>query len=467
MRHRLSAVVAVALLAGPGLAELPAQSVPAGFFRTHRDRFLARLPPNSIAVFRNPAEDDRAASTDPYRSDSDFWYLTGYPEADAVAVFRPNAPDGKRYVLFVPPKGFAEEQWTGYRAGVEGAVKDYGANDAQPIADLWSRLPALASGATSLHYGDGEDRKFREQLLSAWGARGTDAATSRPMADAGPLVHQLRLVKDETEQALLRRAAGLTAEAHRAAMALVRPGRGENAIKAAMVSHCLEGGAARMAYPPIIGSGRNSVILHYDVDDRPLEGGAMIVNDTACEFGMYAADVTRSYPVSGRFSPEQRAIYAIVLEAQKAAMAAVKPGTPIRDVHAASVDVVVDGLLRLGILSGDRAEILKSRSYQKLYPHGCSHWLGLDVHDAGSYGYPEGLDRKERYGKAMTRLEPGMALTVEPGIYVPEDPTVDRRWWNIGVRLEDDLLVTATGGECLSCSAPREIGDVEKAIAGR
>jgi len=284
------------------------------------------------------------------------------------------------------------------------------------------------------------------------------------MADAGPLVHQLRLVKDEAEQALLRRAAGLTAEAHRAAMALVRPGRGENALKAAMVSHCLAGGAARMAYPPIVGSGRNAVILHYDVDDRPLDGGAMIVNDTACEFGMYAADVTRSYPVSGRFSSEQRAIYEIVLAAQKAAMAAVKPGTPLRDVHAASVEVVVDGLLRLGMLSGDRAEILKSRSYQKLYPHGCSHWLGLDVHDAGSYGYPEGTDRKERYGKAMTRLEPGMALTVEPGIYIPEDPTVDRRWWNIGVRIEDDVLVTPGGSECLSCALPREIGELEAAL---
>jgi Xaa-Pro aminopeptidase len=287
------------------------------------------------------------------------------------------------------------------------------------------------------------------------------------MADAGPLVHQLRLVKDETEQALLRRAAGLSAEAHRAAMALVRPGRGENVLKAAMVSRCLEGGAARMAYPPIVGSGRNSVILHYDVDDRPLEAGAMIVNDTACEFRMYAADVTRSYPVSGRFSPEQRAIYEIVLAAQKAGMTAVKPGTPIRDVYAATVDVVVDGLLRLGLLKGDREEIIKKRGYQKLYPHGSSHWLGLDVHDAGSYAVPEGADRKERYGLAMTKLEPGMAITVEPGIYIPEDQGVDRRFWNIGVRLEDDVLVTAAGAECLSCSAPREIADVEKAILGR
>jgi len=466
MLSRLSVWVGLALTAVPASAAPPAPTTPPGFFKAHRDKFLARLPPDAIAVFRNPAEGDMSARTDPYRSDSDFWYLTGFPEADAVAVFRPNAPDGKRYVLFVPPKIFANEQWTGYRAGVEGAVRDYGADEAYPMGELWTRLPALAVGATSLHFRDAGDTRFRDPLVAAWNSGDPNATAPRPMADAAPLLHQLRLVKDQTERALLRQAAVLSAEAHRLAMGQVRPERSEGALKAAMVAHCIANGAARMAYPPIVGSGRNAVILHYDVDDQRMESGSMVVNDTACEVGMYAADVTRSYPVSGRFSPEQRAIYEIVLAAQKAAIAAIRPGIEVRDVHAASVAVVVDGLMRLGILTGNRDEILKTRGYQKFYPHGCSHWLGLDVHDAGSYGYPERVEAKERYGKATTRLEVGMALTVEPGIYVPEGPDAERKWWNIGVRIEDDLLVTTAGAECLSCAAPREIAEVEKAIAG-
>ncbi len=200
-------------------------------------------------------------------------------------------------------------------------------------------------------------------------------------------------------------------------------------------------------------------------DDKTMEDGEIVVNDTACEYGMYAADVTRSYPVSGRFSPDQKKIYEIVLAAQKAGFAAVKPGAAFHEVHDATVRVVVDGLLGLGILSGNRDEILRTRAYQKFYPHGSSHWIGLNVHDAGSYEVPAGLTRLERYGKAQTKLEPGMALTVEPGIYIPEKSTADPRWWNLGVRIEDDVLVTPAGMECLSCGAPRELAEVEKAIA--
>ena len=219
-----------------------------------------------------------------------------------------------------------------------------------------------------------------------------------------------------------------------------------------------------MAYPPIVASGRNSVILHHEKDDKRLEAGEIIVNDTGCEYSMYAADVTRSYPVSGRFSPEQRKIYEIVLAAQKAGIAQVRPGVPIKDVHNATVRVIVDGLLSLGILSGDREEIFQSRSYQRFYPHGSSHWIGLAVHDVGSYGTPPGIARPERYGKSEAKLEPGMALTVEPGIYIPERSTADPKWWNIGVRIEDVVLVTPGGMECLSCGAPREIPDIEKLI---
>jgi Xaa-Pro aminopeptidase len=455
-------VILSLLLAAAATVEAPEPA----FFAAHRQALLAKLPADGIGVFAAAPESGLEVD-DVYRQNSDFWYLTGLSEPDAVAVLRPGAGDGKRYVLFVRPRDPSQEQWSGSRVGVDGARQDYGADEALPIAELWDRFPQLARGTHTLLYRDGGDGAFRDKLLEAWRAAEAHPSALRPSADAAALLGQLRLVKDATEQRLLRRAAALSADAHRAAMAAVAPDRYEYALKSVMVATCLAGGAARMAYTPIVGSGPNSLILHYERADRKLEVGAMIVNDTGCEYQMYASDVTRSYPVSGRFTADQKAIYEIVLAAQKAGFAKVKPGVPFRDVHAATVDVVVDGLLKLGILSGDRDEIIRSRSFQKFYPHGASHWIGLNTHDAGSYGYPEGVTRLERYGKATTALAPGMALTVEPGIYIAPDSTPDKRWWNIGVRIEDTVLVTPNGMECLSCGAPRELAEVEKALGPR
>lgn len=443
-------------------------STPPAFFASHREKLFAQMPPGSIAVLRSAPESNVGATGDFYRQDSNFWYLTGFEESNAVAVLVPGAAGKNRFLLFIQAKDFPAEQWTGWRAGVEGAKKDYGANEAYPIGELWQRFPTLSAAAQSLYYVSGGDAEFEKRLHEAWNAGNGNATTARPASDASPVLGEMRLVKEQVEQDLLREASRISADAHKAAMAEVAPGRGEWDLKAAMVGLCLSRGAARMAYPPIVGSGRNSVILHYERDDKKMEDGEFIVNDTACEYGMYAADVTRSYPVSGRFSPEQKKIYDIVLAAQKAGFAAVKPGAAFHEVHDATVQVVVDGLMGLGILSGDRAEILRTRAYQKFYPHGSSHWIGLDVHDAGSYEFPSGVTRLERYGLAQTKLVPGMALTVEPGIYIPEHSTADPKWWNLGVRIEDTVLVTATGMDCLSCGAPREVADVEKAIvAGR
>lgn len=436
-------------------------------FAAHRQRAMERLPAGAIAVFRSAPDTSVEQSPDPYRQDSTFWWLTGFGEPNAVAVLRKDPAEGPGYLLFVAPRDPQAEQWTGWRAGAEGAKKDFRANEAYTNDELWKKLPELWVGARSLVVSDGGDSGFRTRLLEAWSPGDPNATEPRPVVDAAPIVNQLRLIKDATEVALLRRAAQLSADAHVAAMRVTRPGAFEYTLKGAMVGACLAGGATRMAYPPIVGGGRNSVILHYLNADAPLEAGAMIVNDTACEYAMYAADVTRSYPVSGRFTPEQRAIYDIVLAAQTAGFANVKPGVPFRDVHMATAEVVVDGLLKLGLLSGDRQEILEKRGYQKFYPHGSSHWIGLNVHDVGSYGYPENVDRSERYGKAMTKLEPGMLLTVEPGIYIPEGSTVDKKWWNIGVRIEDVALVTASGMECLSCSAPREVAELERTLAAK
>ena len=477
------ALIGLVLADAAPLASASASAPPAfppAFFAAHRERFLAKLPAGSIAVFHAAAETSVETSPDPYRQSSDFWYLTGLSEPESVCVLIPaSASSGSaaRYLLFVRPREFAAEQWTGRRAGVEGAKKDFGA-EAYPIAELWTRLTALAASgekqAQALYYDSGGDDAFGRKLLETWNAGNANALAPRPAADASPLLAELRLVKDAAEIDLLRTASRISAEAHRAAMAEVAPGRGEWDLKAAMVGTCLARGAARMAYPPIVGSGASSVLLHYVNDDARLADGAFIVNDTACEYGMYASDVTRSYPVSGRFSADQRKIYEIVLAAQKAGFAAVKPGAAFHEVHDATVRVIVDGLLSLGILKGDRAEILKTRAYQKFYPHGSSHWVGLNVHDAGSYQYPPGVERLARYGLMQTKLVPGMVLTVEPGIYFPPAgvaPDIatgaagDSRWNDLGVRIEDVVLVTATGMECLSCDAPREIADVEKAIA--
>jgi Xaa-Pro aminopeptidase len=251
-------------------------------------------------------------------------------------------------------------------------------------------------------------------------------------------------------------------------MALAAPGVNEGVLKAAQVSACLAGGAVRMAYAPIVGSGPNSVVLHYPDANRTMQAGEILVNDTACEYGRYAADVTRTYPVSGTFSPEQKALYEIVLAAQKAGIAKAVSGAAYHEIQDAAVAVTVDGLVKLGLLEGTREEVVKDRSFAKFLPHGTGHWLGLDVHDAGSYEPSAAPDPTDRFAMSMSfeaKLRPGMVLTVEPGIYIPEKTEgVDPKWWNIGIRIEDDVLVTLKGPECLSCDLPREIADVERAV---
>jgi Xaa-Pro aminopeptidase len=434
-------------------------------FAARRARFAAELPPGSLAVLRGAPEQD---STDPYRQASDFWYLTGIDETGVTAVLEKDAAGATRYLLFVQPSNPAEDQWNGFRPGVEGAKARYGADEAIAAPDMWDRLAKLGRAATGLYFRDAGDAAFRDRLLQAWWEGDADATAPRPAVNAAPLLAKLRLLKDESELGLLRRAVDLSVAAHRAAMAALPASRNEAELRAVMLAECVKGGAARMGYTPIVGSGPNSVVLHYDRADRALQKGEMIVNDTACEYQRYSADVTRSYPVSGRFSPEQKAIYEIVLAAQNAGIRKVRPGTPLHEVFEATVGVVVDGLLRLGLLQGEREEIIKSRSFRKFYPHGCCHWLGLDVHDAGSYQFEIGdYGRRDRYFYARVPLQPGMALTVEPGIYIPEGSTEDRKWWNIGVRIEDDVLVTAGGNECLSCALPRELPAVEAALLGR
>ncbi len=467
MRIRTVLVVLAACSSVPAAAGPAAPG--ADWFASHRAALAAKLPPDAVVVLRAPAEPP-GNHLDAYRPDSNFWYLTGFSEPDAIAVLRPGAVEGKRYTLFLKPKNWAEEQWTGHRVGVEGA-KELRADAAHPIADFQKESRPLLAGAKALYYADAHDKEFREKVVSAWQMLAAGGTEPLPMFDAAPLLGQMRLVKDATEISTLREAARLSVEAHRAALARARPGVSEGVLKAAMVERCLAGGSARMAYSPIVGSGPNSVILHYPDANRTMLAGEMIVNDTACEYGLYAADVTRSYPVTGKFSTEQRAIYEIVLAAQKAGIAKAVPGAAYHEIQDAAIAVMVDGLVKLRFLKGTREEIVKDRSFAKFLAHGTGHWLGLDVHDAGSYEPGAPYDLKDRFKASMSyaaKLRPGMVLTVEPGIYIPEKSEgVDPKWWNIGVRIEDDVLITEKGPECLSCTAPREIADVEKAMAVR
>jgi Xaa-Pro aminopeptidase len=461
------AVLAISLGAATAAAlDYPVLKPSAAMFRNHREAFLARLPPNSIALLR--ATPMKIMSNDVeylYRQDSDFWYLTGIEDPDAVALFRPNAPDGNRYVVFVRPREPRLESYEGPRVGPREAAAAWGADAAYSADELFERMtrydPASRSysgffaGVEKLYLADGGDEEWSRKVRDALSEMRAREAGPSTVVDAREVLHGMRVVKDPDEIALIRRATEISARGHVLAMKAAAPGRYEFEIQQALDGYCYANGARRMAYPSIVASGPNSVFLHWDRNDRRIESGDVVLNDSGTEYGYYATDITRTYPASGRFTPEQRKIYEIVLAAQKAAMAEVRPGAPHEKLEQASARVQTEGLVRLGLLRGDVDRIVKENRHRALTKHGISHWVGLDVHDAGRYSV----------GGVSRAMEPGMVFTIEPGIYVPANaPGVDRKWWNIGVRIEDVVLVTATGYECLSCSAPREIDDVEKMV---
>jgi Xaa-Pro aminopeptidase len=464
----LSAVLLVvcAAPASPAI-DYPLVTAPREMFRAHREKFLAKLPAGSVAILHSAPQRMMSNDTEyPYRQDSDFYYLTGVDEPDAIAVLRPGAGDGKRYILFLRARDARREVYEGQRTGPEGAVAEYGADAGFPTSDFQGSLLRMESprqgpvggylaGVDRIILHDGGDiawvEKFRASL-DAMRARETGPST---VVDAREILHEMRLVKDADEVALLRRAAEISAKAHTLAMAAAAPGRYEFEVQQALDSYCLSNGARRMAYPSIAASGPNSVFLHWSKNDRQMQDGDVLLNDSGAEYGSYATDITRTYPVNGRFSTEQRAVYEAVLAAQKAAIARVRPGVAHDEIEKTSARAQTEGLVRMGLLSGDVEKLIADRAYFPFTRHGVSHWVGMDVHDPSRY----------RTVSASRALEPGMVLTVEPGIYIPANMAgVDPKWWNIGVRIEDTLLVTPGGSECLSCAAPKEIADVERAV---
>ena len=377
-----------------------------------------------------------------YRQDSQFYYLSGFQEPDAVAVLAPGRPQAE-YLLFVREHDALRESWDGPRAGTEGAVEEYGADDAFPIEDIDEILPGLMEQRSQIFYSMGTHLDFDPRILS-WvnGLRVQSRQGAGGLQEFVALNHVLddmRLYKSRPEQASLRRAAQIAVGAHRRAIRFARPGRMEYEVMAEVL-HEFRSHNADISYQPIVGGGANACVMHYRANNRPLCDGDLLLLDAGCEHDYYASDITRTFPVNGKFTAVQRAVYDVVLEAQVAAIDKVRPGNHWNDPHEAAVRVVTQGLSKLGLIKGSIPKLIKEQAYLPFFNHRTGHWLGLDVHDVGDY----------KVGGEWRVLEPGMALTVEPGIYIRPSNKVPKEFWNIGIRIEDEVLVTQGAPEVLT-----------------
>ncbi len=430
-------------------------------FKARRRHFMTQIAPGATAILPSAPVAIRSGDVEfIYRQDSDFYYLTGFAEPESVAVFSPGHPDGE-FAMFVRPRDRERETWTGRRAGIEGAMIDYGADKAYVIDELEKVLPRYLEKSERVHYPLGLNEKLDERVLKMvrW------AQAMRPRLGVGPsvlidprdLIHEARLMKEEAELAAMRRAMEISGEAHRRAMLKARGGMKEWQIEAEVDYTFRSKGATGPSYPSIIASGPNAATLHYINNDCEMRTGELLLIDAGAEYDFYAADITRTSPIGAKFTPLQRDLYQVVLDAQLSAIEVIKPGARFEDPHEVAVKVLVDGMRTLGILQGSAEEIIDKGTYRRFYMHRTSHWLGMDVHDVGLY----------RVAGASRMLEPGMVLTVEPGLYIDrEDDTVPESFRGIGIRIEDDVLVTADGHEVMTASTPKTIADVEAITAG-
>ena len=422
--------------------------------RAARRQRLAQALPGAVAVI--PTSPERARNRDthyPYRYDSYFHYLTGFQEPEAVLVIVADA--APRSILFCRERNAERETWDGFRHGPEGARERFGFDEAQPIAQLDEAMSALLADRAALWYPVGADPEWDARAmrwLNAVRAKArSGVAAPQQLHDVRAPLDDMRLVKDAQELAVMRKAASISAGAHRRAMQATRPGRNEYEIEAELLYEFRRNGAQFPAYSPIVAGGSNACVLHYVFNDAPLRDGDLLLIDAGCELDGYASDITRTFPVNGRFSGAQREVYEIVLAAQRAAIALVKPGTSWIAPHDAAVRVLAQGMLDLKLLSGSLDATLEKEAYKRFYMHRTGHWLGLDVHDAGDY----------RRAGEWRPLAPGMTLTVEPGLYIRAADDVPAPLRDIGVRIEDDVLVTAQGCEILTAEAPKLVDDVE------
>ncbi|MBP6513645.1 MAG: aminopeptidase P N-terminal domain-containing protein [Steroidobacteraceae bacterium] len=425
-------------------------------FTRRRRQLMRMLGKDTIAIV--PAAPVRHRNSDveyAYRQDSNFYYLTGFDEPEAVAVLMPGRPQGE-YVLFVRDRDPVREAWDGSRAGPEGAVARHGADDAFPVADIDEILPGLLERCSSVHYTMGIHPDFDQRIIGWVNGLRAQAKhglhTPQEFVALDHLLHDMRVYKSSPELDTLRRSATIAAGAHRRAMKFAAPGRHEYEVMAEIL-HEFHRQKADISYHPIVGGGANSCVLHYRANSARLEDGDLLLIDAGCEYDYYASDITRTFPVNGRFSERQRAIYEVVLEAQQAAIDKVRPGNHWNEPHEAAVKAVTQGLLRLGLLKGKLPKLIKDEAYKPLFMHRSGHWLGMDVHDVGEY----------KVGEDWRLLEPGMVTTIEPGIYIPPGTKIaPRDWWGIGVRIEDDVVVTKGDPEVISDGVPTDPDEIER-----
>jgi Xaa-Pro aminopeptidase len=437
-------------------------------YAARRARLAAQMLPGAVAVLPTAPEVPRNGDSDyPYRHDSYFYYLTGFTEPESVLVLiaaRGERP--ARSILFCREKNLEREIWDGYRHGPEAARIALKLDEAWPVSELDARLPELLADAPALYYATASNAALDAQVqgwIKAVRARARSGVTA-PGAfhDLLPLLDEMRLIKDEDEQATMRRAGEISGNAHARAMRAARPGLHEYALEAELLYEFRRNGAQYPAYPSIVASGPNACVLHYNANDRLMQDGDLVLIDAGCELDGYASDITRTFPVNGHFSPAQRRLYELVLAAQEAAFAAIAPGRPYSAFHEAALRVLVQGMLDLGLIPAGTFETVEdaiaAKAHVPFYMHGTGHWLGMDVHDVGAYRDLSQLDKPSR------PLQAGMVLTVEPGIYVRPAEGVPEEYWHIGIRIEDDVVVTHDGCSILTASAPKTVDEIEALV---
>ncbi|HEY6527625.1 MAG TPA: Xaa-Pro aminopeptidase [Cellvibrionaceae bacterium] len=431
-------------------------------FHNRRRALMALMEENSIAIIPSAEEKIRSRDTHyTFRQDSDFYYLTGFNEPQAVLVLLPGRATGE-VVMFCRERNLEKEIWDGFRYGPEGVCAHFGADDAFPIDDVDDILPGLLEGRKRVYYALGQEANFDGRVMG-WvnlirSKVRSGAVPPGEFIDLNHLLHNLRLFKSVEEQAVMSASCELAARAHVRAMEFCKPGLFEYQLEAEILHEFAMGGAPVAAYNTIVGGGENACVLHYISNNCPLVEGDLVLIDAGCEYQGYAADITRTFPVSGRYSPEQRALYDLVLEAQLAAIAVVKPGNHWNQPHEAAVQVLTAGLVRLGLLEGEVETLIEQNAYRPFYMHRTGHWLGMDVHDVGDYK----VDGQWRL------FEPGMVLTVEPGLYIGKGETsVAKKWRGIGIRIEDDVLVTPEGCRVLTDAVPKKAAAIEALMAAQ
>ncbi len=429
-------------------------------FGARRKKLMQWMGPNSIAILPSATEKVRSHDVHyPFRQDNDFWYLTGFNEPESVAVLIPGRKHGE-FILFNREKDVTQEIWHGKRLGQEGVVEQLGADDAFPISDIDDILPGLMEGKERIYFAFGAHPEFDQHImdwrsqLQSQSVRGSEPPGE--LVDLRHHLHDMRLIKSSAEIQRLRHAAKTAAKAHCELMKACEPDKTEMQMEAVLHYHYVQGGCRYPAYPSIVAGGDNANILHYVENGDVLNDGDLLLVDAGCEFEHYASDITRTIPVNGRYSKEQAQLYDIVLKAQLAAIEMIKPGNHWAQIHDKAVEVITKGLVELKILKGSVKDLIKRCDYRDFFMHKTGHWIGLDVHDVGDY---------QVHGQPRV-LEPGMVLTVEPALYIAQDNTkAAKKWRGIGIRIEDDVVVTRDGYDILSKDVPKQREDIEALMA--